>query len=86
MITVRIHRDEHDDKGVQTQLMCIPRIGETISCPNTDGEERDYRVTGVNHWIKQIEGHLQQVEVVIFCQPSSYFNLATHTPVLENKP
>jgi hypothetical protein len=37
MISVRIHRDQDDEHGVQAQLMTIPRLGKTISIPYDDG-------------------------------------------------
>lgn len=70
MITARIHRDEDDEDGVMVQLTTTPRLGETISIPDDDGVERDRRVTAINHWVKPIEGHLQQIEIVIFCTPT----------------
>jgi hypothetical protein len=65
MITVRIHRENEED-GVLVQLMTIPRIGETISLPDADGQERDLQVTGVNHWVTPVEGHLAQAEIIVF--------------------
>ena len=70
MISVRIHRDEDDEHGILVQLITIPRLGETISIPDDDGVERDRKVTGVNHWVKPIEGQLQQIEIVVFCAPT----------------
>ena len=73
MITARIHLDSDDEHGIVAQLMCIPRIGETISIPDTDGEERDLKIIGLNHWVKPIAGQVTQVEIVIFCQPTITF-------------
>ena len=69
MITARIYRGENDPGGAVVQMFCLPRLGETISIPDSDGVERDLNVTGLNHWIKPIETHLQQIEVDIFCEP-----------------
>lgn len=77
MITARIHRDEDDEDGVLVQLMTVPRIGETISVPDAEGQERDIKVVSVNHWIKSVprhrQQHLQQVEVVILTGPADGF-------------
>lgn len=69
MITARIYRGEGDRDGAVVQMFCLPRLGETISLPDSDGVERDLKVTGLNHWVKSIEKHLQQIEVDIFCEP-----------------
>ena len=66
MITAKVYRDQHDETGVVVQLMTTPRIGESISVPDSEGVECDLKVTDVNHWIKPIEGRLEQVELVIF--------------------
>lgn len=67
MILAKVHRDQDDEGGVFVQLMTTPRLGETISIPDDDGVERDRKVTAINHWVKPIEGHLQQIEIVVFC-------------------
>jgi len=69
MITTRIYRGENDTDGAVVQMFCLPRLNETISIPDADGVERDLKVTAINHWVKPIEKHLQQVEVVLSCEP-----------------
>ncbi len=71
MITARIHRSSEDENGALAQLFTLPRIGESISMPDENGTERDLRVIGINHLIKQTNGHLQQVEVALFCEPTT---------------
>lgn len=76
MITARIHRNSDDSNGIQVQLFCLPRIGESVSMPDLNGTERDLRVIGINHLLKsplqQSEAvFLWQIEVVIFCEPTT---------------
>lgn len=76
MITARIHRHDEDKNGIQVQLFCLPRIGESVSMPDENGTERDLRVIGINHLIKsplqQSKAVLfWQIEVVIFCEPTT---------------
>lgn len=73
MITARIHRNSEDENGALTQLFTLPRIGESISMPDENGTERDLRVIGINHLLKQQSETVffWQVEVVIFCEQTS---------------
>jgi len=74
MILAKVHRNQDDEDGVLCQLMTTPRIGETVSIADVDGVERDLKVTRVNHWCKSIEsidGQVTQVQVVIFCAPTT---------------
>lgn len=70
MITATIFLHQDDSDGVQVQLMTTPRIGETISITVPGEKERDLKVIGLNHLIKPVVGHIQQIEVVIFTQPA----------------
>jgi len=69
MITARIHRSADDNDGFVSQLMTMPRIGETLSITPTGESEIDLKVMGVNHLIKPVGDGLTQVEIVIFAQP-----------------
>ena len=71
MITARIFRDSEDENGALVQFFALPQTGQSISMPDEAGTERDLKVLGLNHLVKRINGHLQQVEVVIFCEPTT---------------